>query len=196
MTDTTSAANTPGADDRPKSKQLGVLRALLPFFGPYRWPVIATIVALLISAGVSLLLPVAARRVIDSFGADVALLNNYFAAAIGVAAIFAASSAVRFYLVTRLGERVVADIRKAVFDRMIGMSPAYFERLMTGEILSRITTDTTLILSVVGSSLSWFMRNILLLAGGLVMMLFTSLKLTGLVLYRGQKLRPWKEGGI
>ncbi len=182
MSDTTSAANTPGADDRPMSKQLGVLRALMPFFTPYRWILLAAVSALLLTAGVSLVLPVAARRVIDSFGVDVNLANDYFLAAIGVAAIFALGSAVRFYLVTRLGERVVADIRKAVFDRMIGMSPAYYEKLMTGEILSRITTDTTLILSVVGSSLSWFIRNILLLAGGLVMMLFTSLKLTGLVL--------------
>ena len=88
----------------------------------------------------------------------------------------------RYYLVTRLGERVVADIRKAVFDRMIGMSPAFYERIMTGEVLSRITTDTTLILSVIGSSVSIALRNMLLLAGGLVLLLLTSAKLTGLVL--------------
>ncbi len=81
-----------------------------------------------------------------------------------------------------LGERVVADIRKAVFDRMVGMSPAFYERLMTGEVLSRITTDTTLILSVIGSSASWFLRNALMFAGGLALMLVSSAKLSGLVL--------------
>ena len=83
---------------------------------------------------------------------------------------------------TRLGERVVADIRKAVFDRVIGMSPAFYENIMTGEVLSRITTDTTLILSVVGSSVSVALRNVLIFLGGLILMLITSAKLTSLVL--------------
>src|SRR5690606_37520304 len=87
-----------------------------------------------------------------------------------------------YYLVTRLGERVVADIRKAVFDRVLGMSPAFFERILTGEIISRITTDTTLILSVIGSSVSVALRNLLILIGGMAMLLLTSAKLTGLVL--------------
>jgi len=84
--------------------------------------------------------------------------------------------------VTRLGERVVADIRRAVFDRVVGMSPAFFERVMTGEIISRLTTDTTLILSVIGSSVSVALRNILILIGGLALLMLTSAKLTGLVL--------------
>ena len=88
----------------------------------------------------------------------------------------------RYYLVTRLGERVVADIRRALFDRVMGMSPAFFERIMTGEVLSRITTDTTLILSVIGSSVSVALRNLLILLGGLVLLFLTSAKLTGLVL--------------
>ena len=94
----------------------------------------------------------------------------------------AVGTGARYYLVTRLGERVVADIRRAVFDRVIGMSPAFYENLMTGEVLSRITTDTTLILSVSGSSVSIALRNMLILVGGLILMLFTSAKLTGLVL--------------
>lgn len=169
--------------DREGSKKVGSLRALVPFFLPYRGTVVLAGLALILTATVSLLLPLAARRVVDGFGSgDVALLDRYFTAAIGIAAIFALGTGFRYFLVTRLGERVVADIRKAVFDRMIGMSPAYYERLMTGEVLSRITTDTTLILSVVGSSVSWFLRNILLFFGGMVLMLFTSVKLTGLVL--------------
>ncbi|MEL6701410.1 MAG: ABC transporter transmembrane domain-containing protein, partial [Pseudomonadota bacterium] len=149
--------------DREGSRQMGVLRALVPFFAPYTTSVVFAVFALFVTAGVSLILPVAARRVIDGFGnGDVELLNRYFLAAFGIAAVFALGTAFRYWIVTRLGERVVADIRKRVFDNMIGMSPAFFERLMTGEVLSRITTDTTLLLSVVGSSVSWFLRNILL----------------------------------
>jgi len=171
------------AEDRASSKQVGVLRALVPYFAPYKLLVILALIALTITASVSLVLPLAARRVIDGFAVgDVALLNRYFLGAIIVAAIFALGTGLRYYVVTRLGERVVADIRKAIFERMIGMSPAYFEKLMTGEVLSRITTDTTLILSVVGSSASWLLRNMLMMSGGLVMMLWTSPKLTGLVL--------------
>ena len=169
--------------DRASSKQVGVLRALLPYFSPYKPLVILAFIALTITASVSLVLPVAARRVIDGFAmGDVALLNQYFLGAVIVAAIFALGTGLRYYVVTRLGERVIADIRKAIFERMIGMSPAYFEKLMTGEVLSRITTDTTLILSVIGSSASWLLRNILMMSGGLAMMFWTSPKLTGLVL--------------
>ncbi|MEL6608476.1 MAG: ABC transporter transmembrane domain-containing protein [Pseudomonadota bacterium] len=169
--------------DREGSRQMGVLRALVPFFAPYTTSVVFAVFALFVTAGVSLILPVAARRVIDGFGnGDVELLNRYFLAAFGIAAVFALGTAFRYWIVTRLGERVVADIRKRVFDNMIGMSPAFFERLMTGEVLSRITTDTTLLLSVVGSSVSWFLRNILLFMGGLVLMFWTSPKLTGMVL--------------
>src|SRR5690606_27910848 len=84
----------------------------------------------------------------------------------------------RYYLVTRLGERVVADMRKAVFDRVIGMSPAFFEKIMTGEVLSRITTDTTLILAVISSSVSLALRNTLVTLGGLILLFVTSPKLT------------------
>ncbi|MEO0487686.1 MAG: ABC transporter transmembrane domain-containing protein [Pseudomonadota bacterium] len=174
----------PSADtDRPTSKSVGVLRALVPFFGPYKLGVVLAVLALLMTAGVSLVLPMAIRRVVDGFAtSDFELLNEYFLAAMGFAAIFAFGTATRYWIVTRLGERVVADIRKAVFDRMIAMSPRYFEAIMTGEVLSRITTDTTLLLSVVGSSVSWFLRNILLFVGGLALMFITSPKLTGLVL--------------
>ncbi|MEZ8098339.1 MAG: ABC transporter transmembrane domain-containing protein, partial [Amylibacter sp.] len=81
----------------------------------------------------------------------------------------AVGSAVRYALVTKLGERVVADIRRAVYDKMIGMSPAFYEKIMTGEVLSRITTDTTLILSVIGSYLSYALRNAIMFVGGLIL---------------------------
>jgi ATP-binding cassette subfamily B protein len=125
----------------------------------------------------------AVRRVIDNFGsADGAILDQYFLAAIAIAALLALGTGLRYALVTRLGERVVADIRKAVFDRVIGMSPSFYENIMTGEVLSRITTDTTLILSVIGSSVSIALRNMLIFVGGLVLMMLTSAKLTALVL--------------
>lgn len=169
--------------DRPKSKRIGALAALWPFMRPYRGIMVLAVVALTVTAMVSLILPLAVRRVVDNFGtADALLLDQYFLAALGIAGLLALGTAVRYYLVTRLGERVVADIRKAVFDRTIGMSPAFFERIMTGEVLSRITTDTTLILSVIGSSVSVALRNVLMLVGGIALLLYTSPKLTGLVL--------------
>ncbi|NNE51361.1 MAG: ATP-binding cassette domain-containing protein [Sulfitobacter sp.] len=171
------------SEEREKSRQIGALRALSPFMWPYRGLVAAAICALVLTAIVSLTLPLAVRRVIDNFETeDAALLDQYFLAALGIAALLAIGTGLRYALVTRLGERVVADIRKAVFDRVIGMSPSFYERIMTGEVLSRITTDTTLILSVIGSSVSIALRNLLIFIGGLALMLLTSAKLTGLVL--------------
>ncbi|HKL04297.1 MAG TPA: ABC transporter transmembrane domain-containing protein [Roseovarius sp.] len=174
-----------GADmiERDKSKELGALAELWPFLRPYRMLMGAAVLALVLTAMVSLVLPMAVRRVVDNFGTeDGAVLNQYFLAALGIAGLLAIGTGLRYALVTRLGERVVADIRKAVFDRVISMSPAFFENIMTGEVLSRITTDTTLILSVIGSSVSIALRNILIFAGGLGLMLITSAKLTGMVL--------------
>jgi len=144
---------------------------------------IGAAVALVATALISLALPLAVRRVVDTFDSgESALLDQYFLAALAIAGLLAMGSALRYALVTRLGERVVADIRKATFDRVIGMSPVFYERIMTGEVLSRITTDTTLIQSVIGSSISIALRNFLTFLGGLVLMLLTSAKLAGLVL--------------
>ncbi|MEZ5714017.1 MAG: ABC transporter transmembrane domain-containing protein [Paracoccaceae bacterium] len=172
-----------GEAEREKSKRLGALRGLGPFLSPYRGQVVAAGLALTLTASLSLALPMAVRRVVDNFGTESeVLLDKYFGAAVAIAALLALGTGLRYALVTRLGERVVADIRKAVFDRVIGMSPGFFEGVMTGEVLSRITTDTTLILSVIGSSISVALRNVLIFLGGLVLMLLTSAKLTGLVL--------------
>ncbi|MDE3027380.1 MAG: ATP-binding cassette domain-containing protein [Paracoccaceae bacterium] len=168
---------------REKSKRIGALKGLWPFVRPYRGMVVMAGVALVSTAAISLILPIAVRRVVDGFNnANSALLDSYFMAALVIATLLAIGSGTRYYLVTRLGERVVADIRKALFDRVIGMSPAFFEKILTGEVLSRLTTDTTLILSVIGSSVSVALRNLLMLLGGLVLMMLTSAKLTGLVL--------------
>ncbi|PJF11090.1 ABC transporter transmembrane domain-containing protein [Pseudorhodobacter sp. MZDSW-24AT] len=176
-------ARTPTVtEDRATSKRVGALAGLMPFLTPYRRLLVLALAALVLTAAVSLILPLAVRRVVDNFNADVVILDQYFGAAIVIAGLFAFGSGMRYYLVTRLGERVVADIRRALFDRVLGLSPAFFERLMTGEVLSRITTDTTLILSLIGSSVSIALRNSLILLGGLVLMLATSAKLAGLVL--------------
>ena len=172
-----------GQDERAKSRRIGALGGLWPFMAPYKALIAAAIAALVLTATVSLVLPLAVRRVVDGFETSAAeLLDQYFLAALGIAGLLAVGTGLRYYLVTRLGERVVADIRKAAFARMIGMSPSFYEKIMTGEVLSRITTDTTLILSVIGSSVSIAARNTLILAGGLVMLFLTSAKLTGLVL--------------
>ncbi len=170
-------------EDRGKSKRIGALKGLWPFMRPYRGMVALAGLALVSTAVISLILPIAVRRVVDGFSnSSSRLLDSYFIAALVIATLLAVGSGTRYYLVTRLGERVVADIRKALFDRIISMSPAFFERIMSGEVLSRLTTDTTLILSVISSSVSVALRNSLLLLGGLVLMLLTSAKLTGLVL--------------
>jgi ATP-binding cassette, subfamily B, bacterial len=170
-------------EQRAASKRVGALRGLLPFLAPYRRLTALAIAALMLTAAVSLILPLAVRRVVDGFNSgDNSLLDQYFAAALGIAALLAVGTGLRYYLVTRLGERVVSDIRRALFDRVMAMSPAFFERILTGEVLSRLTTDTTLILSVIGSSVSIALRNILILVGGLVLLMLTSAKLTMLVL--------------
>lgn len=175
--------STAEMEDREKSKKVGALSGLAPFVRPYKTMVILSGLALTFTAMISLILPLAVRRVVDGFAEDnAALLDQYFGAALAIAAALAVGTGLRYYLVTRLGERVVADIRKAVFERVITLSPAFYERIMTGEILSRITTDTTVIQSVIGSSVSVALRNVLLFFGGMVLMLYTSAKLTGLVL--------------
>ncbi|WP_113913086.1 ABC transporter transmembrane domain-containing protein [Roseovarius dicentrarchi] len=178
-----NAAATAEMRDRDPSKRIGALAALVPFLMPYKGLMAAAAAALFLTAAVSLALPLAVRRVIDNFGVENgAILDRYFMGALVITALLAIGTGLRYALVTKLGERVVADIRRAVFDRVIGMSPVFFEKIMTGEVLSRITTDTTLILSVIGSSISIALRNLLILLGGLVLMLATSPKLTGLVL--------------
>ncbi|WP_376874912.1 ABC transporter transmembrane domain-containing protein [Albirhodobacter sp. R86504] len=169
-------------EDRPTTKRIGALSGLMPFVKPYKILALMALGALVLTASISLILPLAVRRVVDGFQEGAELLDQYFAAALMIATLLALGTGLRYYLVTRLGERVVADIRKAVFDRVTSMSPVFFERILTGEIISRITTDTTLILSVIGSSVSVALRNVLILIGGLVMLMLTSAKLTGLVL--------------
>lgn len=170
-------------EDRAKSAKIGPLGGILPFLSPHRGLIAAVFVALVAAAGLTLSVPVALRRVIDGFDpSEAALIDQYFMALIGVAAALAVATALRFYLVSRLGERVMADLRSSVFSHVAGMSPAFYERLMTAEVLTRLTADTTVVQGVVGSTASIALRNILLLFGGIIMLLVTSPKLTALTL--------------
>jgi len=173
----------PNPEDRPVGKRVSALKALWPFMKPYRFNMIGAGFALVFTAVISLSLPIAAGQIVDAFGVANGEISERFTAMLAIAGLLAFGTALRYYLVTRLGERVVADIRKAVFNRMISMSPAFYERIMTGEVLSRITTDTTLILSVIGSSVSIALRNVLIFIGGVILMLLTSVKMSAMVLW-------------
>lgn len=135
---------------------------------------------LLVAAGAQLALPLAFRRLIDDGMAlrDAATINRYFVLFLSAAILFGIFAALRFYMVSWIGERVVADIRAAVYQRIVRMDPAFFEVTKTGEVLSRLTTDTTLVQTVVGSSISMALRSIVTLAGALIMLLITSASLT------------------
>ncbi|MDZ7644384.1 MAG: ABC transporter transmembrane domain-containing protein [Woeseiaceae bacterium] len=172
------------ARDRPKAASIRPLKALWPFIEPYRGTLAFALLALLLAAVALLALPVALRYVIDQgFGnADLETINRYFAAFFVVAALFGLFSALRYYLVTWLGERVVADLRSAVYARVIRMDATFFEVTRTGEVLSRLTTDTTLVQSIAGVGLSIALRSSLNVVGGVVMLAWTSPGLTAIIL--------------
>lgn len=171
------------ASGRKKAKSLRPLREILPFLMPFRGRIAIAAVALIISSAATLILPAAGRGLIDhGFDAkQAALIGQYFLAFIGVAAVMGISGATRFYFVTWIGERVVADIRKAVFSNVLGLTPEFFEVTRTGEVLSRLTADTTLIQTVVGSTVSVALRNLVTLTGAFILMFVTSPKLAALV---------------
>jgi ATP-binding cassette, subfamily B, bacterial len=169
--------------DRPRSKSLSPLRSLLPFLRPHRAMAAGALGALLVATAAMLVLPLALRRVINVLAAkDAAAMNRMFLGFLAVAAILAVFGALRFYLVTRLGERVVADLRTAVYRRVVRMDPMFFDVTRVGEVLSRLTTDTTLVQAVSGVNLSMILRSTLSLVGALVLLAFTSARLTGIIL--------------
>ncbi|HKJ17615.1 MAG TPA: ABC transporter transmembrane domain-containing protein [Xanthomonadales bacterium] len=172
------------SSDRPKGKSLKPLRALVPFLRPYRGLLVAAIAALVIASSAMLVLPITLRHVIDNgfIAQNLDTVNRYFLWFLVVAVIFSVFAALRYYLVTWLGERVVADIRNAVYERVIRMDPAFFEVTRTGEVLSRLTTDTTLVQSISGVGLSMALRSTLNLTGGLVLLVISSPQLAGYAL--------------
>src|SRR5271170_5767273 len=170
--------------DRPKRKSLSPLRALLPFLRPYRAVIAAAICALLIASGAMLALPVALRQLIDHGIAnkDAGTVNMYFIGLLAAAVAFGLFAALRFYLVTWVGERVVADLRIAIYRRVVRMDPMFYETTRVGEVLSRLTADTTLVQAIAGVNLSIVLRSTLNLVGAVVLMGLTSAKLMGVIL--------------
>jgi len=190
----TGSAGRAGKSARDGKGALAALRGLLPFLRPYRRQFLLAGIALLVAAGATLAIPYAFKQMIDhGFGAAAGVggaaaggsirnVNATFLALFGVAAVLAVATAARFYMVSWLGERVTADIRAAVYRHVVEQSPEFYETTRTGEVLSRLTTDTTLIQSVVGTSISLALRNTLLFVGGLAMLFVTSVKLTSIIL--------------
>jgi ATP-binding cassette subfamily B protein len=160
------------------------LLALVPFLTKYRGMLLLMGAAILLSAAAMLSVPLAARRMIDLgfSSADSSVINRTFGLLMLIGAMLAAASSTRFYAVNWLGERVIADLRSAVFAHLVELSPAFYEKTHSGEVMSRLTVDTTQIKAAAGSSISQFLRNAIMLIGALVMMVVTSLKLTLLVL--------------
>jgi ATP-binding cassette subfamily B protein len=158
------------------------LRALGPFLKPYRGTIALAGVFLVLAAAATLVMPIAVRGVIDHgfTAADAERVGRYFLALIAVVVFMGFTSATRFYLVSWMGERVVADVRDRVFGHVLSLGPRFFESTRTGEVLSRLTADTTLIQTVVGSSASFALRSLVMAIGSLIMMIVTSPKLSGL----------------
>jgi ATP-binding cassette subfamily B protein len=167
----------------PKGR-LRPLVALAPYVARYRGRAALALIALTVAALTTLLVPVAVRRLIDfGFTPDgIALINSYFSVMIAVVAVLALASAARYYLVMTIGERIVADLRSDVFGHLLSLSPSFFDSARSGELISRLTADTTQIKSAVGASVSIALRNLLMFFGATAMMVITSPRLSGFVL--------------
>jgi ATP-binding cassette subfamily B protein len=178
------ASDQTGSSQRAKSRSLKPLRRLMPFLFKYRMQMLIAGVFLILAAASTLVVPVAVRRVIDNgfSGENAAFVDQYFSVMLLVVAVLAVSSAGRYYFVTWIGERVTADVRDAVFTHLLKLSPGFYDEAQSGEVLARLTADTTQVKNVFGSTVSVALRNIVMLAGAIGMLVLTSLKLSGMVL--------------
>lgn len=169
---------------QPSRAKLRPLLALAPYVARYRGRALLALVSLTVAAVTTLVVPIAARRMID-FGFSpegIAMINNYFSVMIAVVVVLALASAARYYLVMTIGERIVADLRRDVFQHLTALSPSFFDTSRSGELVSRLTADTTQIKSAVGASVSIALRNLVLFLGAAAMMVVSSPKLSGFVL--------------
>jgi len=173
--------------ERPGSRDWAQFKRLARFLLPYRLRVVWAILALLVAAGCVLAFGQGLRSVIDTgfASADPSVLDRALVGVIVLSIVLAVATYARFYLMMSIGERVVADIRRAVFDHILTFAPSYFETVRTGEVISRLTNDTTLLQAVIGYGFSLAVRNSLLLVGALAMLAWTNLKLTAIVLCLG-----------
>ncbi|MCB1419016.1 MAG: ABC transporter, partial [Notoacmeibacter sp.] len=167
-----------------RRRSLRPLARLMPYLGRYKALVAGALVSLVLAAATTLTLPMAVRRMIDHgfSDGDSDFISQYFSMLIVIAAVMALASACRYFFVITLGERVVSDVRRDVFDHVTALSPSFFDTAQSGEIVSRLTADTTQIKSAVGATASLALRNTLLGLGALAMMVVTSPKLSGLVI--------------
>ena len=173
-----------GEPDGTPRRSVRPLFAMMPFIARYRARAAGALLAIVVASLATLAIPVAVRRMID-FGFTeerIGLIDQYFMVLIAVAAVLAAASALRYYLVTTIGERVVADLRASVFDHLTGLSAAFFDSARSGELVSRLTADTTQIKIAVGTSISVALRNLVLFLGSAVMMVVTSPRLSFFVI--------------
>jgi len=171
------------ARNRPKGRSLRPLLYLVPFLRPYRGMLVAAIAALLAASGLMLALPVAGKLVIDRGFAPGSTgdINLYFGAFAALIIVFCAVASLRYYLMAWVGERVIADVRDRVYAHVIRLDPAFFEVTRTGEVLSRLTADTTLIQSIAGVNFSMVLRSLVQLPGALVLLALTNIKLVGII---------------
>ena len=179
-----SSRNSDETENQSPKGSLRELRRLGGFLRPYRLAIVGAFLALTIAAGTVLVIGQGLRRLVDDgFAAgNTGLLDDALVALLVVVVVLAGATYSRFFLVSWIGERVMADLRKAVFDHTLRLDPAFYETMRIGEVMSRLTADTTLIQAVVGTSASMALRNVLLVSGGLVMLGITSPRLTLLVL--------------
>jgi ATP-binding cassette subfamily B protein len=177
-------AETGRSAEDAQRRSLRPLKRLFPYIARYRKLVIGALLSLTAAALMTLTLPLAVRRMIDHgfSGSDSAFIANYFSMLVVIAAVLALASACRYYFVITLGERVVADLRRDVFSHVTKLSPAFFDTAQSGEIVSRLTADTTQIKSTVGATASIALRNVILGLGAVAMMVVTSPKLSSLVI--------------
>ncbi|HEV3242137.1 MAG TPA: ABC transporter transmembrane domain-containing protein [Methyloceanibacter sp.] len=177
----TSAA---AEEDKEGRASLRPLLALKPYLLRYKGMIAASLVALIVSAAATLAVPLAVRRMIDVgfSGIEPGLVDKYFATLLGVGLILALASAARFYCVNWLGERVLADIRADIFKHLTGLSPAFYETVQSGEVMSRLTADTTQVKAAASTTISQALRNLVILVGAVAMMIVTSPRLSLLVL--------------
>jgi len=176
-------ADLPQGPHRPKAA-LGALKPLVPYGLAYRGRIAAALAALMVASGATLVVPIAVRRVVDFGFSDQGrdYIDAYFALLLVVVSVLALASALRYYLVITLGERVVADVRSAVFRHLTSLDPAFFDRTRSGEIVSRLTADTTQVKAAFGVTISIALRNVFLFLGAVTLMIVTSPKLSALVL--------------
>ena len=165
------------------SRQRNAIRLAVRFIAPYRWQSLGALLALIVTAGITLSMGQGIRLLVDQgfMTQSPQLLNRSIEFFLLLVVGLAVGTFARFYLVSWIGERVVADIRKQVFNHLINLHPGFYENNRSSEIQSRLTADTTLLQSVIGSSLSMFLRNLLMVIGGIVLLFFTNPKLTSIV---------------